>query len=204
MIVIVDYGVGNLLSVSNMLRKAGADVKVSSDSAEILAADKLLLPGVGHFDHGMKMLNTSGLRDVLDRFALEAKKPVMGICLGAQILGKKSEEGLEPGLGWLDMECQRLPVSPGLRVPHMGWNMVKQQKPSPLLDCRTKDARYYFVHSFYMCCADPEDSLATSVHGVEFTCAVQRENIIGTQFHPEKSLRHGLELMKAFVGFSFV
>jgi glutamine amidotransferase len=204
MIVIVDYGVGNLLSVKNMLRKAGADVKVSSDWGEILAADKLLLPGVGHFDHGMKMLNSSGLRDVLDRFALEAKKPILGICLGAQILGNKSEEGSEPGLGWLDMECQRLPVSPGLRVPHMGWNMVYQQKPSPLLDCRMKDARYYFVHSFYMRCADPQDSLATTVHGVEFTCAVQRENIMGTQFHPEKSLRHGLELMKAFVECSFV
>ncbi|MFC7286919.1 imidazole glycerol phosphate synthase subunit HisH [Herminiimonas glaciei] len=199
MIVIVDYGVGNLLSVNNMLRKAGGDVKISRDPGEIAAADKLLLPGVGHFDHGMKMLNTSGLREAIDRFALESRKPVLGICLGAQILGKRSEEGNTEGLGWIDMECRRLPAAPGLRVPHMGWNSIVQRKPSPLLDNRSADARYYFVHSYYMHCQDENDVLATAIHGIEFTCAVQRDNIIGTQFHPEKSLRHGLALMKAFV-----
>ncbi len=199
MIVIVDYGVGNLLSVQNMLRKAGGEALVSGDVAQILTADKLLLPGVGHFDHGMKMLNASGLREPLDRFALEMRRPVLGICLGAQILGRGSEEGKVPGLGWIDMYCKRLAASPGLRVPHMGWNRINQRKPSPLLDGMDEGARFYFVHSYYMNCADRTDVLATALHGVEFTCAVQRGNIVGTQFHPEKSLRHGLALMRAFV-----
>lgn len=199
MIVIVDYGVGNLSSVSNMLRKAGGDVLISHDPADVLAADKLLLPGIGHFDHGMKMLNVSGLRDAVDRFALELCRPVLGICLGAQILGKGSEEGDAPGLGWIDMACRKLSAMPGIRVPHMGWNQIARTKPSLLLDRLGDDARFYFVHSYRMECAYPEDVLATAVHGVEFTCAVQRDNIMGTQFHPEKSLRHGLALMQSFV-----
>jgi len=198
MIVIVDYGVGNLLSVHNMLRKAGATAKISSNPGEIAAAKKLLLPGVGHFDYAMKMLNASGLRKVLDRSVLEVGTPVLGICLGAQILGKHSEEGKAEGLGWLDMQCRRLSAMPGLRVPHMGWNSIVQKKSSPLLDLCSPDARFYFVHSYYMDCADTTDSLATTRHGIEFTCAVQRGNIFGTQFHPEKSLRHGLALMQAF------
>lgn len=199
MIVIVDYGVGNLSSVSNMLRKAGGDVTVSRDPGEILAADKLLLPGVGHFDHGMNMLNASGLREALDRFALELRRPVLGICLGAQILGQCSEEGEASGLGWIDMACHRFEAMPGIRVPHMGWNQIVRKKPSPLLDQMAEDARFYFVHSYRMRCARPEDVLATATHGVEFVCAVQRANIMGTQFHPEKSLRHGLALMRSFV-----
>jgi glutamine amidotransferase len=201
MIVVVDYGVGNLSSVSNMLRKAGGDVRVSHDPGEILAADKLLLPGVGHFDHGMKMLNGSGLREAIDRYALELKRPVLGICLGAQILGKGSEEGVTPGLGWIDMVCHRFEAMPGIRVPHMGWNQIVRRKASPLLDGMRDDARFYFVHSYRMQCADSDDVLATATHGIDFTCAVQRANIFGTQFHPEKSLRHGLALMKAFVDF---
>ncbi|KAG5180375.1 class I glutamine amidotransferase-like protein [Tribonema minus] len=128
MIVIVDYGVGNLSSVSNMLRKAGGEVTISSDPERVLAADKLLLPGVGHFDHGMKMLNASGLRAVLDRFALELCRPVLGICLGAQIMGRGSEEGQSSGLGWLDMSCRRFVSDGSLRVPHMGWNQIVRKK----------------------------------------------------------------------------
>lgn len=200
MIVVVDYGVGNLSSVSNMLRKAGADVCVSHDPGVLLAADKLLLPGVGHFDHGMKMLNGSGLREALDRYALEMKRPVLGICLGAQILGKGSEEGVATGLGWIDMFCHRFEAMPGIRVPHMGWAEITKTRPSPLLDGAAPDARFYFVHSYRMQCADVQDVIASATHGVEFTCAVQRGRIFGTQFHPEKSLRHGLALMQAFVG----
>lgn len=199
MIVVIDYGVGNLASVSNMLRKAGGVVNISSDPAEILSADKLLLPGVGHFDYGMKMLNRSGLREAIDCFALEFKRPVLGICLGAQILGKGSEEGNSPGLGWIDMHCRRLEACPGIRVPHMGWNRITCKKQSPLFDELRSDARFYFVHSFKIHCEDAADILAVSTHGQEFTAAVQRGNIYGTQFHPEKSLRHGLSLMKAFV-----
>lgn len=199
MIAVLDYGVGNISSVCSMLRKAGAETQVTRYANEILAADKLLLPGVGHFDHGMKMLNASGLRETLDQFALELRRPVLGICLGAQILGKGSEEGDTPGLGWIDFECHKFQSMLGIRVPHMGWNQIVRRKPSPLLDQMSDDARFYFVHSYKMHCADDGDVLATTTHGVEFTCAVQRGNIFGTQFHPEKSLRHGLVLMKAFV-----
>ncbi len=198
MIIIVDYGVGNLASVKNMLLRAGAHAAISKEPNEILKADKLILPGVGHFDHGMKMLNQSGLRDSLDIFALDLCRPVLGICLGAQILGLGSEEGNTPGLGWIDMCCRRLTPSSGIRVPNMGWNQVKCCRPSVLFANAVVDARYYFVHSYFMDCANVSDILATSFHGSEFTCAVNRNNIFGTQFHPEKSLRHGLNLMRAF------
>ncbi len=200
MIVVVNYGVGNLASVCNMLRKAGADVKVSADPADVLSAEKLLLPGVGHFDHGMKMLNCSGLRDAVDEVALHKRRPVLGICLGAQMLGKGSEEGDAAGLGWIDMECHRLPMRPGIRVPHMGWAEITRTRPSPLLHDMLGDERFYFVHSYYMRCIDDRNAIATATHGIEFNCAVQSDQIFGTQFHPEKSLRHGLALMQRFVG----
>jgi len=198
MIVIADYGVGNLASVSNMLRKVGAEVLISRKPEDILSADKLLLPGVGHFDHGMKSLNSSGIRDALDRFALDLKRPVLGICLGAQIMGQSSEEGSLSGLGWFDMTCLRFRESIGLRIPHMGWNQISQKKPSLLLDRQEADARYYFVHSYQMTLSNATDILATTIYGSEFVCAIQRENLTGVQFHPEKSLRHGIALMRAF------
>ncbi|MDA9657654.1 imidazole glycerol phosphate synthase subunit HisH [Alphaproteobacteria bacterium] len=199
MIIIIDYGVGNLSSVKNMLKKAGTEAMISKDRNQILDAEKIILPGVGHFDFGMQMLNKSRLRDTLDKFALELRRPILGICLGSQILGLSSKEGKEPGLGWIDMKCKLLPLSPGLRVPHMGWNNIKLKKKSLLFSNNLKDTRYYFVHSYYMDCNDSNDILATSSHGIEFTCVVQRGNIFGTQFHPEKSLRHGQEFIRKFV-----
>lgn len=198
MVVVVDYGVGNLSSVCNMLRKAGASVAISREARVILDADKLVLPGVGHFDHGMKMLAASGLRSALDRFAMELRRPVLGICLGAQILGRGSQEGSMPGLGWIEMSCRRLPESAGLRVPHMGWAPVRPKRLSALIADAAPEARYYFVHSYYMQCDDEADVVGTSVHGIEFASIVQRGRIFGAQFHPEKSLRHGLALMRAF------
>jgi len=198
MIVIVDYGVGNLASVSNMLRKVGAQAKVSGEAQEIGAADKVLLPGVGHFDHAMRRLRETGLDTVLHDYAASGK-PILGICLGAQILGKGSEEGTSAGLGWIDMVCRRFPPSDLHRTPHMGWNALSLKRPCGLFPGGVEEARFYFVHSYYMTCADPENVVATASHGLEFTWVVQRKNIFGTQFHPEKSLRHGLALMKAFV-----
>lgn len=197
MIVIVDYGVGNLSSVANMLRKAGAIPKVSGNPAEIQAAEKVVLPGVGHFDHGMRMLRSAGLEGPLNTY-VDSGRPLLGICLGAQILGRASEEGSEPGLGWIDMECRRIPEAPDIRVPHMGWNRIAHARPSALFAQALPDARYYFVHSYHMSCASDTDVLATAHHGIDFTCAVQRGNVYGTQFHPEKSLKHGLAVMRAF------
>lgn len=202
MVIIANYGVGNLASVCNMLRKVGVEARVSEGPADIRLADRVILPGVGHFDHGMKMLNASGLRDALDEFALGRKRPVLGICLGAQILGRGSEEGTAPGLGWLDMECRRFPVHPELRVPHMGWSRVEMRKTSPLFKYAEADARYYFVHSYHMQCIDDADVVGVSEHGMTFTSAVQRSNVFGVQFHPEKSLRHGLAVMRAFAEFT--
>lgn len=200
MIVVVDYGVGNLSSVANMLRKAGADVCISNEPSEIRRAEKLLLPGVGHFDYGMKMLNRSGLRDAIEEFALHMARPVLGICLGAQMLGKGSEEGDTPGLGWIDMESRKLSAQQGIRVPHMGWAHIVKPQSSPLLDDIIEDARFYFVHSYFMSCNSQKNVIATTKHGVEFASAVQEGQIFGTQFHPEKSLSYGLAVMKAFAG----
>lgn len=198
MITIVNYGVGNLASVQNMLHRAGARSKISADPDDILASEKILLPGVGSFDYGMEMLHRSGVYEAINHFAVVLRRPVLGICLGAQILGHGSEEGIANGLGWIDMKCRRIPAAPGLRVPHMGWGEISICKESEILNLMVPDARYYFAHSYYMDCANSSNIIATTRYGVDFACVVQAGNIYGTQFHPEKSLRHGLAVMKAF------
>ena len=172
----------------------------STDPNEIKKASKLILPGVGHFNHGMKMLRDSRLIDPLQELVFEKKIPLLGICLGAQILGKGSEEGEEPGLGWIDMECKRFPKADNLPVPHMMWNKLNLKRDTPLLNKRSADARYYFVHSYYMNCANEANVVATTSYGVEFASVVQQDNIMGMQFHPEKSLKHGMAIMTEFNG----
>jgi glutamine amidotransferase len=198
-ITIVDYGVGNLSSVENMLRKIGANAIVSKSPSDILKAEKILLPGVGHFDHGMQMLEKNGLISSLNTFALDFKRPVLGICLGAQILGNKSDEGVSRGLGWIDMESIRIPKSPSLRVPHMGWNTLHNISDNRLLRNLPIESRFYFVHSFYMKCKINSNCYAKTTHGINFASVVGRDNIYGTQFHPEKSHKHGMKLLKAFL-----
>ncbi|MBL7920252.1 MAG: imidazole glycerol phosphate synthase subunit HisH [Bacteroidia bacterium] len=200
MIVIIDYGIGNLASVLNMFKKIGIkDVKVSSDKEIIAKADKILLPGVGAFDAGMDNLERSGLIPVLNNKAINEKVPVLGICLGMQLLTKKSEEGVKPGLGWIDAETIKFNLDPGLKlkVPHMGWNYVKVNRPNPLIDIESKN-RFYFVHSYYVKCFNESQSLATSNFGTDFTCMVNKENIFGAQFHPEKSLKFGMKILENF------
>ena len=200
MITIVDYGMGNLGSIQNMFRRAGVTAHISGDPAVVSEAKKILLPGVGAFDTAMQRINDSGLRPVLDRKALEEKVPILGICLGMQLITRSSEEGGLPGLGWIAALTRRFPASLGLKVPHMGWNVVTPVRNSPLLEGLSEESRFYFVHSYRVDVENPEDSLLKTTYGVTFDAAVNRGNIYGAQFHPEKSHRFGLRLLKNFAG----
>lgn len=202
MIVVVDYGMGNVGSVLNMLHKVGAEAIISSNIHDVNAATKLVLPGVGAFDHGMKRLHELNLVPVLNRRVLDDGIPVLGICLGVQLFSLRSEEGRLPGLGWIDADTVRFsfpPDSPQLNVPHMGWNEIVLQQPHSLFSDLRPDSRFYFVHSYHVMCRNRTDVVATSNYGLEFTAAVCSNNIIGTQFHLEKSHRFGLQVMKNFV-----
>lgn len=199
MIIVVDYGVGNIASVLNMLKRVGADARASSRVEDIEQADKLVLPGVGAFDAGMQTLRKSGLIDVLTEQVLTKRKPVVGVCLGSQMLGMRSDEGVEPGLGWIDMDTVRFEKRDDRKVPHMGWNEVLVQKNHPILNGLDEHSRFYFVHSYYMLPRMSEDILLSCEYGQSFTAAVARDNIFGFQFHPEKSHRFGMQLFKNFV-----
>jgi imidazole glycerol-phosphate synthase subunit HisH len=202
MIVVIDYGMGNLGSILNMLKKVGAQARISSDSAVIGAADKLILPGVGAFDAGMRRLHELNLVETLTRRVTREHTPFLGVCLGMQLLTQGSEEGDLPGLGWIEGRTLRFAFGQehcGLKVPHMGWNTVSCRKEAPLFAGLEPDSRFYFVHSYYVMCARREDVLATTTHGVEFDSAVSRGNIMGTQFHPEKSHRFGMAVLANFV-----
>lgn len=199
MIVVVDYGVGNIASVLNMLKRVGAKAKASNSSEDIEQADKLILPGVGAFDAGMQTLRNSGLIGVLNEQVLNKHKPVMGVCLGSQMLGNGSEEGSEPGLGWIDMDIVRFEKRDGRKVPHMGWNEVNPQLQHPILTGIDQESRFYFVHSYYMLPRHAENTLLTANYDQKFTAAVVKNNIFGFQFHPEKSHKFGMQLFKNFV-----
>lgn len=200
-ICIIDYGLGNLASIRNMIRKAGGKSEISADPAVVAAAEKLILPGVGHFAAGMENLRNSGLLPVLNEAVLEQKVPILGICLGMQLMAKHSEEGDVDGLGWFDADIIRFRQEEmgTLKVPHMGWNDVKPTRVHPLFPNIQEPERFYFVHSYHMKCNHPEDALAQTHYGYDFACAVGRENIAGMQFHPEKSHRFGMEMMHRFI-----
>ncbi|MCC6369990.1 MAG: imidazole glycerol phosphate synthase subunit HisH [Bacteroidia bacterium] len=200
MIVIVDYGLGNLASVLNMFKKAGVrDVVISKDSDVISKADKIILPGVGAFDAGMINLEQSGLIPLLNQKVLNEKRPVLGICLGMQLLSRRSEEGQKAGLGWIDAETIKFNLDPALKlkVPHMGWDYIKVKRENALIDLNSR-SRFYFVHSYHVKCFDANQSLATCNFGEDFTCMVNKDNIYGTQFHPEKSLKFGMKILENF------
>lgn len=203
MIVIIDYGMGNVGSIKNMLKKiGGTDVKVSGEPADILEANGVILPGVGSFDTGMRMLREQGFVEVLDDFVQIQKKPILGICLGMQLLGNKSEEGKEriAGLGYIDFETKRLSIENlDLKIPHMGWDYIIIKKETNILRDVEEHLRYYFVHSYYAVCRENKDVWMTCNYGMEITAAVQRNNIYGVQFHPEKSHKYGMELLKGFM-----
>jgi glutamine amidotransferase len=204
-VIVIDYGIGNLGSILNMLRKAGIPGALSSKPSDVLRADRLVLPGVGSFDDAMSKLRESGYADVLTERVIGDRVPVLGICLGMQMLGNHSEEGEKEGLGWLDAETVRFNFPDerhSLKVPHMGWNTIRVCKESVLFQNPDQERRFYFVHSFHMVCVDPSDVLCRTNYGVEFVSSVCHNNIVGTQFHPEKSHRFGLEFLKAFASWS--
>lgn len=199
-IVIIDYGMGNLRSVVKKIETTGKEVLVSDSHEEILKASKLILPGVGHFENGMLKLKEKGLVEILNMKVLKAKTPILGICLGMQLLTKTSEEGNVDGLGWIDAETVRFRLD-GVRqkVPHMGWNTVICRKESVLIKNIPDNSSYYFVHSYYVRCNNEEDILGVTDYGHPFVSMVQRGNIFGTQFHPEKSHEWGERMIKNFL-----
>jgi glutamine amidotransferase len=200
MLIIVDYGVGNLTSILNMLKKGSADARISSDPAAIAEATKLLLPGMGHFDNCMLRLKASGLLPVIEQKVFNEKAPILGICVGLQMLMRSSEEGTEPGLGWVNgrtIRFQNSRMRNELKIPNMGWLEVHAAKHSPLLQ-GLDDARFYFAHSFHIEPEDKQDILLTAEYGYSFAVSVEKDNIIGVQFHPEKSHRFGMQLLQNF------
>lgn len=201
MIVIIDYGIGNLGAIENMFRRIGARCVVSADSGCVAAATHIVLPGNGSFDPCIKGLRSTGLVPLLERRVLQEQVPLLGICVGAQLLGTGSEEGREPGLGWLELASKRLPNGTQFRVPHMGWNCVETVGPThPLTSELPADARFYFSHSYYMQPERQSEVILTCNHGLEFAAAVAQGSIAATQFHPEKSHRFGRAMLKAFAG----
>jgi glutamine amidotransferase len=201
MIVIIDYSMGNIGSIANMFKKIGVECKISSNPQDISSADKLILPGVGAYDNGMKNLSERGFIEMLNNKVMVGKTPILGICLGMQLFSKSSEEGQMEGLGWIDAETVRFSFGEDrkkLRVPHMGWNEVQRQKESVLFKDINNESRFYFVHSYHVICNDKSDILTTTCYGFDFVSAVEKENIYGVQFHPEKSHKYGMKLLKNF------
>jgi glutamine amidotransferase len=202
MITIVDYGMGNLGSMLNMLKRIGVNAIIGSKPEIILQAKKLILPGVGAFDAAMHSINSEpGLREALNYRALIERIPILGVCLGMQLLTRSSEEGQLPGLGWIPAETRLFPSIDGLKVPHMGWNIARANTPSKLTAGINKDVRYYFVHSYYVIADKSKHSLMRTHYGVDFDSAIGYKNILGVQFHPEKSHRFGMQLLRNFVEF---
>lgn len=201
MITIIDYGVGNINAFVNVYKRVNLPVKIAKKASDLKGVRKLILPGVGHFDHAMSELIKSGMREPLDELVQIKKIPVIGICVGMQIMGNYSEEGSMEGLKWMDASIKKFDVTKiqqVTRLPHMGWNDVHPVGLNPLFKGLEKEALFYFLHSFYFECNNKEDVLATSDYGGVFACATHHDNMYGIQFHPEKSHHYGETLLHNF------
>lgn len=206
MITIINYGCGNIKAIQNVFHKLSIETKVANIADDLINAEKLILPGVGAFDFAMQKLADSGMRDKIDELVLEKKILVLGICVGLQLMAIDSEEGVLKGLGWINASVKKFDISKLnklVNLPHMGWNDVSPSKPTPLFDGLDNHAKFYFLHSYYMSCNDNAQILAKSDYAGEFVCAVNRENIYGVQFHPEKSHHYGVKLLENFAKLSY-
>jgi len=201
MIAIIDYGMGNLGSVRKKMDRLGVESIITSEAEEIKKSEKIILPGVGHFAKAVNEIKSRGLWDLLSGQVLVEKKPILGICLGMQLMAAYSEEGNAEGFGWFDSEVIRFKVTDTIKykIPHMGWNSLEQKKVSLLLNGLSTESQYYFVHSYHVKCNDPDDILATTTYETKFVSAIQKGNIFGTQFHPEKSHGTGEMLLRNFI-----
>jgi glutamine amidotransferase len=202
---IIDYGVGNIGSIANMLKKVGEESVITSDINSIGEAKKLILCGIGAFDDGMTKLEQMGIVDILKKKVIEDKTPILGVCLGMQLFTDGSEEGDKPGLGFIKAFTRRFKFEGTdhngrpYKVPHMGWNLVNLSKPSALFENMYEEPRYYFVHSYHVVMEEPGHELLSAEYGYTFTAAFEHDNIIGVQFHPEKSHKYGIKLYENFV-----
>lgn len=201
MITLIDYGVGNIFAFQNVYKRLNIPTKIAKTSADLFDTKKLILPGVGSFDYAMSQLNNSGMRAKLDELVIEKHVPIIGICVGMQMMGNHSDEGKSDGLGWIDADILKFDenlISHRTKLPHMGWNDVVPVSNHPLFSGLEKEAIFYFLHSFYFKCNNPTESIAVSDYGISFTSAVNRDNIFGIQFHPEKSHQYGEKLLHNF------
>jgi glutamine amidotransferase len=201
MITIIDYGVGNIFAFQNVYKRLNIPTKIAKTSKDLDGSEKLILPGVGAFDYAMDRLNASGMRSKLDELVLDYKIPVIGICVGMQMMGNSSEEGISEGLKWIDgsiLKFNEQLIEHRTKLPHMGWNDVTPQKSHQLFNDLEENAIFYFLHSYYFKCNNPDDVLATSDYGISFSSAVNANNVFGIQFHPEKSHQYGEKLLHNF------
>ena len=201
MITIIDYGMGNLGSLKNMLKKIGFESLISDDPDKIAHASILILPGVGSFDQGIKNLTEKGIKIVLDEAVINKETPILGICLGMQLLTESSEEGKLPGLGWVSAATKRFSfkTTSKLKIPHMGWNTVSIDSDTTLFNDMPGKPRFYFVHSYHVVCNDSNNILTTTEHGYSFTSGIINKNITGVQFHPEKSHKFGMQFLTNYL-----
>ncbi|MDC0309227.1 imidazole glycerol phosphate synthase subunit HisH [bacterium] len=201
MITIIDYALGNVLAFVNVYSRLNIPVAVAKSAGDLVNATKLILPGVGSFNHAMEQLNQSGMRQSIEQLVLQQRIPILGICVGMQMLAKSSDEGELPGLGWIEGKVRKFDVSAmprGTNLPHMGWNDVKPLLDGGLFKGMEQDARFYFLHSYYFECHQQSNILALTDCGMQFSCAVRRDNVYGVQFHPEKSHHFGGQLLRNF------
>ncbi|MBX3008356.1 MAG: imidazole glycerol phosphate synthase subunit HisH [Melioribacteraceae bacterium] len=199
--IIVNFGMGNIGSIANMIKKIGYKVEITDAIEKIKDAEKIILPGVGSFDHAMQNLEKLNFIDVINKKVMEEKTPLLGICLGMQLMADKSEEGNKSGLGFIDGEVKRFSFGEynKFKIPHMGWNLIQPKKESTLLKNLDEESRFYFVHSYHFVCKNEADILTKTFYGYDFVSSFAKENIFGVQFHPEKSHKFGMKLLQNFI-----